>query len=117
MLYKVKYYKLDHSCINEECCEAYISTENNSDNSADSPESKHVHSVEICCNHTHEYKQILTIPPREDEDVISYEVEKFLIKLYNNCLVDKMQSHRYLIVSSFEKYVRVFNIDKRKFRL
>jgi hypothetical protein len=103
---KYKFNNKDHSCTNNECCEEDISTENNTDNSADTAESK---QVEICCHHTHEYKQILTIPTRECEDVISYEVEKFLIKLYNNCLVDKIQNHRYLIISSFEKYVIIAN--------
>jgi hypothetical protein len=105
MICRVFLSKLDHSCISDECCEAYISTETNSDNSDETK------IVEICCHHTHEYKQILIIPTREDEDVVSYEVEKFLIKLYNNCLVDKIQNHRYLIVSSFEKYVIFLILD------
>lgn len=92
----------DHSCLSDECCETYVSTETNSDNSDEGK------NVEICCHHTHEYRQILIIPTREDEDVVLFEVEKFLIKLYNNCLVDKVQNHRYLIISSFEKYVIIF---------
>jgi hypothetical protein len=62
--------------------------------------------LEQCCSQIMQYKALLTMPEYDgEEDKVSYELEKCLIKLFNNSISGKNDSHRKLILNNFEKYV------------